>query len=99
MQRKRDRSIDAKLDRILHLLETLIGKEERLMQNLAALTSQVEANTSVEASAVLLINGIAAQLAAVSTDPVAVQALADKLKASSDTLAAAVAANTPAATT
>jgi len=99
MQRKRDQSIDDKLNRILHLLETLIGKEERLMQNLAALTSQVEANTSVEASAVLLINGIAAQLAAVSTDPVAVQALADKLKASSDTLAAAVAANTPEATT
>lgn len=62
--------------------------------DLTALTAQVTANTDVEASAVILINGLAAQLVAAKNDPVAIQALADKLKASADSLAAAVTANT-----
>lgn len=67
------------------------------MANLDALTAQVKANTDVEASAVVLIQGIAAQLAAAATDPVAVAALAAQLKGSADALSAAIVANTPAA--
>ncbi len=52
---------------------------------LDALKAQVEASTQVEASAVLLINGIAQRIA----DAV------DALKASAQSLADAVAANTP----
>ena len=67
-----------------------------IMIEFDTLTAQVKANTDVEASAVLLIQGIAAKLEAAKTDPAAIQALADELKASADPLAAAVAANTPA---
>ena len=64
---------------------------------LDALTAQVKANTDVEASAIVLIKGLADQIAAVKTDPVALQALSDSLKASAGTLSDAITANTPAA--
>jgi len=66
------------------------------MADLTALTAEVERNTSVEKSALTLIQGFAAQLAAAGTDPVKLQALQDQLKSNDDELAAAVAANTPA---
>jgi hypothetical protein len=65
--------------------------------DLTALTAQVTANTQVEASAVLLIQGLAAQITALQNDPVALAALATQLNTSATALAAAVAANTPAA--
>lgn len=61
-----------------------------------ALVAQVTANTDVEASAVALIQGIAAQLAA-SPTPAQVSALSSQLKTSADALAGAITANTPAA--
>jgi hypothetical protein len=64
---------------------------------ITALTTQVQANTDAEASAVTLIQGLAAQIAAVAGDGPAVTALAAKLKTSADALAAAVVANTPVA--
>jgi hypothetical protein len=73
---------------------------------LAQLEAQVTASTAVEASAVLLINGIAARVQAAVDAALAngasaaelapVQTEVDAMKASSDTLSAAVAANTPA---
>lgn len=69
------------------------------------LTTQVTASTDVEASAVLLINGFAARQQAAIDAALAngatqaelqpVQAEVDALKAASDSLAAAVTANTP----
>ena len=88
-------NINQKLDTIITLLKDIQGKEVRIMADLTALTAQVKANTDVEASAVLLIQGLAAQIGAAGTDPVALQGLQDQLKASADTLAAAVVANTP----
>ena len=69
------------------------------MADLTTLEAQVTANSDVEASAVLLIQGIAKQLAdaIAANDPAKIQALQDKLKTSADALAAAVVANTPAA--
>lgn len=64
---------------------------------ITALDAQVTANTDAEASAVALIQGLAAQIAAVAGDGPAVASLAAKLKVSADALAAAVVANTPAA--
>ena len=87
---------DNRLGEILTLLKTIVQKENTIMADLTTLTAQVKANTDVEASAVQLIQGIAAQLAAAKTDPVAIQALSDQLKNSADALAAAVTANTPA---
>jgi len=61
-----------------------------------ALTAQVAANDDAEASAIQLIQNIAALLANNPT-PAQVSALAANLKASADALGAAVVANTPAA--
>jgi len=61
---------------------------------LDALTAQVAATITIEQSAILLIQGLAAQIEALKTDPAALQALSDSLKGSADTLAAAVTANT-----
>jgi hypothetical protein len=57
----------------------------------------VQANEDLEASAITLIQGIAAQLEAAKEDPAKVQALAESLKASASNLSAAIVANTPAA--
>jgi len=67
------------------------------MADLTALTAEVARNTEVDSSAIALLNGLAAQIEALKTDPVALQALADTMRGSSDSLAAAVVANTPAA--
>jgi hypothetical protein len=72
-----------------------MGRYE-MTKEFQALTDQVTQNTTVEASAIELIQGIAAQLAEVKEDPAAVSALADQLKASASALGVAVTANTPA---
>ena len=64
---------------------------------LDTLTAQVTANTDVEASAITLLNGLHALLTSAGTDPAKLSALAGSLKSSSDSLAAAIVANTPAA--
>jgi hypothetical protein len=83
--------------KIQRSLTQIQKQEDQAMADLSALKAQVQANTDVEASAVVLIKGLAAQLAAVATDPAAVQALADQLKASAQALSEAITANTPAA--
>lgn len=65
------------------------------MAALDDLTAQVAANTTVEQSAITLIQGLAAQLAAAGTDPAKLAALTSSLKTSADALAAAITANTP----
>jgi len=58
------------------------------------LTAQVAANKTVEGSALTLINGFAARLAAAGVDPAKLSALQTDLKTSADALTAAVVANT-----
>ena len=96
------RRIEAKIDALAHSVNVIAShldhQEHTIMADLTALTAAVEANSSVVDSAVLLIEDIAAQLRDVdTTDPAAIAALADELTAKSGELAAAVAANTPAA--
>ena len=78
--------------------------------DLTALTAAVANTNTIEASAVVLIQGIAAEIAAAvagaNTDPTtqaAIDSLTSQLQAEANTLAAAVAsapgANTPAANT
>jgi hypothetical protein len=62
---------------------------------LDTLTSQVTANNNLLASAVQLIDGLAAQITAAGTDPAKLQALSDSLKTQDQALAAAILANTP----
>jgi len=77
--------------------DQLTRMEKNMSQELDALTVQVTKNTDTEASAVVLLKGLAEQIAALKTDPVKLQALSDNLKTSADALAEAVVANTPAA--
>jgi len=69
---------------------------EQIVAHLTDLKDAVERNTAVVSSAVTLIQGIAEQLEDAKDDPEEVQALADELNATSQALADAVAANTPA---
>jgi preprotein translocase subunit YajC len=71
----------------------------KLMSALTDLQAAVTAETTVVASAVTLINGLAAQIASAvaANDSVALEALSTQLTASSAALSAAVTANTPAA--
>lgn len=66
------------------------------MANLDQIRAEVEENGSVTQSAITLIGGLAQQIRDLSTDPAALQALADQLDSQNSALAAAVAANTPA---
>lgn len=89
--------LDLVLNRIAEV-ETLIRlQKDATMSALDDLATQVAANAAADASAVILIQGIAAQLSAAATDPAKVEALSAQLKASATALAAAVVANTPAA--
>lgn len=95
---------ERKLDRILSLLQqvagslvTVIAKENFLATELDTLTAQVQANTDVEQSAIVLIQGLAAQIAANATDPAKLTALSAQLSASATALGAAITANTPSA--
>lgn len=88
-----------RLDAIDAKLNTILKGEATIMADLSALTTQVAQNTSVEESAVTLINGLAAQIKAAGTDPAALAALVTQLQKSSSDLSAAITANTPAAPT
>ena len=82
---------------IIAALQTLGVKVDKIMAAIDDLTAEVTRDTTVIGSAVTLINGFAAQLAAAGTDPAKLAALQATLKTNVDDLAAAVAANTPAA--
>jgi peptidoglycan hydrolase CwlO-like protein len=88
---------EGRLSRIEDLLTTLVAGSTTMSAQLDTLKSEVTENTAVIASAVALIEGLSAQILALKDDPVALAALAAELDTSSNALAAAVAANTPAA--
>jgi hypothetical protein len=85
------------LKRLVRIESLLVLERTIIMSSIDDLTAQVAASTTVEASAVTLIQGLAARLAAAGTDPTKLAALGASLKTSADALAAAVTANTPAA--
>lgn len=72
-------------------------KEDQIMVALTDVAAAVEAEDTVIASAVVLLNSIGAQIAAAGTDPVALAALQTDIQTNTAILAAAVLANTPAA--
>lgn len=85
-------------------IEDLERKVDKLMLDISALTAAVANETTVEAGAVTLINGFAAQLSTLiaqsgdTVDPVALQAIVTTMTANNTNLSNAVATNTPAAT-
>ena len=88
---------DTRLDQILTALNSLTQQGATIMADLSVLTADVAANGDAVASAVTLLEGLSAALAAAGTDPVALAALADTLSTNTAALAAAVVQNTPAA--
>jgi hypothetical protein len=86
------------------LLKPLMERIESMAQELDALTAAVERNTTVDQSAITLINGIAQQLRDMANNATeladlkaAIVARASELEASNQQVADAVTANTPAA--
>lgn len=59
--------------------------------DLTALEAAANRNTDVDDSAVTVISALMAEVAANKTDPAAIQAIVDRVNASTDKLAAAVA--------
>lgn len=108
---RRGRRIERRLTYLIHhvldleqqvrdltrLTRLLNAQEHIIMADLSTLADSVAANGDVVDSAITLLNGLYEQLQAAGTDPAAIAALADELKAQTDALAAAVAANTPVA--
>lgn len=85
---------------ILQKLGVVIQKEIDMAGELDALKGEVSRNTDVDQSAIVLLNGLSAKIQELinnGSNPADLQALADSLKGSSDSLAAAITANTPAA--
>lgn len=89
----------ARLDVIDARIQQLHQTTEEAMADLTRITTEVEENGSVIDSAVVLLGSLSQQIRDLSTDPAALEALADSLDANSTRLAEAVVANTPAAPT
>lgn len=91
---------------VIRLLKTLYSKDdlilrklETIMSTLDDLQAAVAAEDTVIDSAITLIQGIPALIAAAGTDSAKLQALSADITAKSQALAAAITANTPAAST
>lgn len=78
---------------------TINQKLNKMAADLTTLEQEVSENSDAIASAVTLLQGLKAALDAAGTDPVKLKALSDQLSAQTDSLAAAVVANTPSETT
>lgn len=102
----RDRSVEKKLDVVIGLLKILIGQEKQMDVDIQALITQAQANEDAESAAdALLVSLFQQLLAAINAAPslspsdrAALQSTVKGLASSSTTLAAAIVANTPAAT-
>lgn len=88
-------TMKSKLDNIGHQLDILTQKQEMIMLDLTALQTAVETETTVEESVIVLLNQLAADLAAAQGNQAAIDAVVAQMTANADSLAAAVTANTP----
>lgn len=87
------------LEVINRKLDLILTNQEKIMTALDDLQAAVAAEDTVIDSAITLIQGIPALIAAAGIDPAKLTALQNDITAKSTALASAVAANTPAAPT
>jgi hypothetical protein len=80
------------------ILAAIQDSKDTIMADLSSLTAEVARNTTVEASAITLLQGLKTALDAAGTDPVALKALSDQLGTNDTALAAAITADTPVGT-
>ena len=73
---------------------TIVQEGTKMSAELDALTAEVAAVSTVAQSAVVLIQGLRQAIIDAGTDPVALQALTDDLRATEQALSNAVAENT-----
>lgn len=90
-------ALSASLDQILAGQSTAVANQEKLMSTLADVTADVAAETTVEGSVLTLLQGLAAQVAALQPNQASIDALHASLQGNITAMQAAVAANTPAA--
>lgn len=90
---------DKQLDRIFDELNSIKQTLKTMATDLTQLEAEVSENLTVTQSAITLLQGLKAMLDAAGTDPVKLKELSDSLSNSTDALAAAVSANTPATPT
>lgn len=83
------------LARIERLEKNIISQLEKIMSALSDLQTAVAAENTVIDSAVTLLQGLKTALDAAGTDPVALKALSDDITAKTNSLSAAIVANTP----
>lgn len=91
--------LDRRFDRLERLLGVVLNKERHILMDLTTIQNKVNDNGDVEASAIILLGQLSDLIRAGAQDPVKMQAIADKLDADKEALAAAIVANTPAAPT
>ena len=91
-----DVELQGRLDKLQSALNALTLQGKLIMATLADVQAAVTAEDTVIDSAITLLNGLAAQIAALAPNQAAIDALAADVTAKTATLAAAVTANTPA---
>ena len=74
-----------------------MARREDFDKVFAELETAVGNNTTVDGSAILLLDSLAAQIEEAKNDPTRIQAIVDKIRMDNQTLADAVARNTPSA--
>jgi len=95
-------ALSSKVDLILKNQEKIMTTQADIAAALAKVTQDVAAETTIDQSAIALIKGLAAQIAALAasttdtTTAAALTALSSTIEANTTSLTAAVSANTPA---
>lgn len=84
------------LTAIVSKLSQILSQQEFIVSHLEDLEAAITENNAVDASAIALIEGIAAQLEANAASETKIREFAAELRSRNAALAAAVAANTPA---
>ncbi len=84
-----------KLDRLIHIMTALRAKEDSIMASLDDLALEVASLSSAASAAIALLGQLSAQVAAQQADPAKIQAVLDGMKAATQALSDAVAANSP----
>src|SRR5260370_20233843 len=94
-----DREVLRRLEEIEYKVDLMLDKQEMIMSAIDDLQAAVTAEDTVIDSAITLIQGIPALIAAAGVDPAKLTALQADITTKTKALADAVAANTPAAAT
>ena len=93
---KYKQTVHDKLDLVLRLLVHIINKENHLMATIQDVSAAVAAESTVDDSIIVLLNGIVQQLkdAQASNDPAALDVVVANIQANTAKIQAAVTANT-----